>query len=99
MITKRIYSEEMEVQRHIITLATSICFYHRHHISQHSKITRMEGVLPHCPGKPEQATKNKELKKCIRVTWRQCNTRDTVGGIMCKHSGDHPSFKNRNNHD
>ena len=48
--------------------------------------------------KPTQAMKRVELKS-VRVTWRQCNTRDTVGGIMSKLSGNRPRAKNKNNHD
>jgi hypothetical protein len=31
----------------------------------------------------------------VRVARRQCNTGDTVGGIMCKHRGNHPKPKIR----
>ena len=41
----------------------------------------------------------KAMKEKVRVTWRQCNTRDTVGVVMRKHRGPRPEAKNKNNHD
>lgn len=37
------------------------------------------------PYNPEQARDSNESD--VRVTWRQCNTRDTVGAIMGKPRG------------
>lgn len=37
------------------------------------------------------------MKKCVRVVWRQCNTRDTVPQDMSKLSGLVTVFKNKTN--
>jgi hypothetical protein len=44
-----------------------------------NKNTRGNKLLPHLNGKPLRAMKNTS----VRISWRQCNTRDTVGEIMC----------------
>ncbi len=45
-------------------------------------------------GKPANAMKSE-----VRVTWRQCNTKNTVEVTMRKHRGPRPRDKNKYNHD
>ena len=37
------------------------------------------------------------MKDEVRINWRQCNTSDTVGADMRKHSGQLPRCKNKIN--
>lgn len=62
---------------------------------QSTEVSRYDGSFSFA----SLASQRSNEKKKVRVTWRQCNTRDTVGEAMCKHRGLLPECKNRNNHD
>ena len=58
-----------------------------------SKLNQYLNLFPRLVLKAQRLMKS----KVVRVSPRQCNTGDTVGGKMSKLSANHPSFKNRYN--